>query len=95
MAKDLGKKLDIWKDRTLFDVTEESNLRIIVSPHQKRKKNLKGSLEKKQNVHKNMLNDFPKRTVTYFMCNVKKGFLSPGMTELSKGWKDSNFVLLH
>ena len=39
VAKDLGKNLDIWKDRTLFDVTEESNLRIIVRPHQKRKRN--------------------------------------------------------
>ena len=46
MAKDLGKNLDIWKDRTLFDVTEESNLRIIASPHQKRKRKLQGSLEK-------------------------------------------------
>ena len=59
MAKDLGKNLDIWKDRTLFDVIEESNLRIIVSPHQKKKKKLKGSLEK-HNEHKNMLNDFSK-----------------------------------
>ena len=40
--KDLGKNLDISKDKTLFDVTEESNLRIIVSPHQKRKRNSKG-----------------------------------------------------
>jgi len=28
------QNLDIWKDRTLSDVTEESNLRIFVSPHQ-------------------------------------------------------------
>ena len=34
MAKDLGKNLDIWKDRTLSDVIEESNLRFFVSPHQ-------------------------------------------------------------
>ena len=58
MAKDLGKNLDIWKDTTLFDVTEESNLRIIVSPHQKKK--LQGSLEK-HNEHKSMLNDLSKR----------------------------------
>ena len=45
MAKDLGKNLDIWKDRTLFDVTEENNLRIIVSPHQNMKKKLKRELE--------------------------------------------------
>jgi len=46
VAKDLGKNLDIWKDRTLFDVTEESNLRIIASPHQKRKKKLKSEFGK-------------------------------------------------
>ena len=45
MAKDLGKNLDIWKDTTLFDVTEENNLRIIVSPHQNMKKKLKRELE--------------------------------------------------
>ena len=28
--------------------------------------------------------NFSKRTVTYFMCNVKKGFPRSGMTELSK-----------
>ena len=28
------------------------------------------------------------------MCNVKKGFLWLGMTELSKGWKDSNHVFV-
>ena len=31
-----------------------------------------------------MLNEFSKKTVTYFMCNVKKGFPRSGMTELSK-----------
>jgi len=45
VAKDLGKNLDIWKDTTLFDVTEENNLRIIVSPHQNMKKKLKRELE--------------------------------------------------
>ena len=45
MAKDLGKNLDIWKDTTLFDVTEENNLIIIVSPHQNMKKKLKRELE--------------------------------------------------
>ena len=69
MAKDLDKNLDIWKDRTLFDVTEESNLRIIVSPHQKRKKKLQGSLEK-HNEHKNMLNDFAKRLFHYLMWKM-------------------------
>ena len=69
MAKDLGKHWDIWKDRTLSDVTEESNLRIIVSPHQKMKKKLKGSLEK-HNEHKNMLNDFSKRLLHCLMRKI-------------------------
>ena len=69
MAKDLGKKnLDIWKDRTLFDVTEESNLRIFVSPHQKRKKKLKGSLEK-HNEHIKHVRRLFRKTVT--LLNVE------------------------
>ena len=63
MAKDLGKNLDIWKDRTFIDVTEDSNLRIIVSPHEKRVKETQGSLEK-HNEHKKMLNYLSKKTVT-------------------------------
>ena len=35
-------KIGHLEDRKLFDVTEESNLRIIVSPHQNGKRNSKG-----------------------------------------------------
>ena len=65
MAKDLGKNLDIWKDRTLFDVTEESNLSIIASPHQKKERETQRESEK-HNEHKNML-----KTVT--LLNVNNG----------------------
>ena len=54
VVKDLGKNLDIWKDRMLFDVAEESNLRIIVSPHQKKEKENSKGVWKKHNEHKNM-----------------------------------------
>ena len=96
MEKDLGKNLDMWKDRTLFDVTEESNLRIIVSPHQKRKKKLKGSLEK-QNEHKNMLNDFPKRLLHCLMWKMVpqvEDDLIDQMLEIKPTENGSNHVLI-
>ena len=71
------KNLDIWKDRTLFDVTEESNLRIIVSPHQNRKKETQREFGK-HNERKNMLNNFSKGLLHCLMCKVKKLFLSGG-----------------
>ena len=60
MAKELGKNLDISKDMTLFDVTEESKLRIIASPHQKKERETQREFGKKHNEHKNLLNDFAK-----------------------------------
>ena len=74
MAKDLGKNLDISKDRTMFDVIEESNLKIIVSPHQNRKKKLKWEFGK-HNERKNMLNEYSKGLLHCLMCKVKKGLL--------------------
>ena len=95
MAKDLGKNLDIWKDRTLFDVTEESNLRIIVSPHQKRKKKLKRSLEK-HNEHIKTCRRIFQKTVT--LLNVEKvphvqDDLIDQMLEIKPTEKASNHVL--
>ena len=96
MEKDLGKKnLDIWKDSTLFDVTEESNLRIIVSPHQKRKKKLQGSLEK-HNEHKIMLNDLSKRLLPclrWKMVPQVEDDLIDQMLEIKQTEKGSNHVL--
>ena len=95
MAKDLGKNLDIWEDRTLFDVTGESNLRIIVSPHQKRKKKLKGSLGK-HNEHKNMINDLSKRLLHCLMWKMVpqvEDDLIDQMLEVKPTEKGSNHVL--
>ena len=71
MAKDLGKKnLDIWKDTTLFDVTEESNLRIIVSPHQE--KETQREFEK-HNVETCLMN-FPKE---YYITKCERWRIFP------------------
>jgi len=96
VAKDLDKNLDIWKDRTLFDVTEESNLRIIVSPHQKRKKKLQGSLEK-HNEHKNVLNDFSKillHCLMWKMVPQVEDDLTNQMLEIKPTEKGSKHVFI-
>ena len=79
----------------MFDVAEERNLRIIVCPHQKRKKKLKGSLEK-HNEHKNMLNDFPKillHCLMWRMVPQVEDNLIDQMMELKPIEKGSNHVL--
>ena len=62
------QNLDIWKERTLSDVTEESNLRIFCKSTPEQKKKLKGSLEKRIRC-KNMLNEFLQLITT--LLNVK------------------------
>ena len=79
----------------LFDVTEESNLRIIVSPHQKRKKKLQGSLEK-HNEHKNVLNDFSKillHCLMWKMVPQVEDDLIDQMLEIKPTEKGSNHVM--
>ena len=88
--------MDIWEDKTLFDVTGESNLRIIVSPHQKRKKKLKRSLEKhNEHIKKTCRRIFQK---TVALLNVEKvpheeDDLIDQMLEIKPTEKASNHVL--